>query len=73
VAATLTSTEIAALQNAATNGTPSTVVNLSGWSTDSRNALTSALSKLNMYVDQIDANRIAINSPLLLLLVNQTV
>lgn len=71
--AILTATEIAALQNAAVNGTPSTVISTSGMSTDQRNALTSAFSKLNMYVDQIDANRIAVNSPLLLLLVNQTV
>lgn len=69
----LTTTEISALQSAAASGTPSTVVNLSGMTTDQRNALTSAFSKLGFYVDQIDANRIAVNSPLFQLLVNQTV
>jgi hypothetical protein len=70
---TLTSTEVAALQNAATSGTPSTVVNTSGMSTEMRNALTSGCSKLGLYVDQIDASRISISSPLFQLLVNQTV
>jgi len=69
----LTSTEVSALQNAAAVGTPATIVNLSGMSTDMRNALTSGCSKLGLYVDQIDASRIAISSPLFQLLVNQTV
>ncbi|AVP41450.1 hypothetical protein SEA_WENTWORTH_11 [Streptomyces phage Wentworth] len=71
--ATLTATEGAALQSAAVNGTPSTVVNLSGMSTEQRNSLNSACSKLGIYVDQIDASRIAVSSVLFQLLVNQTV
>lgn len=70
---TLTETEIAVLQTIAVSGTPSTVVNTSGMSTAQRNALTSACSKLGFYVDQIDASRISIASPLLQLLISQTV
>lgn len=71
--ATLTTAEVVALQNAALNGSPCTMVNTQGLSTPQKSDLSTALTKMGMSSYNIDAYNIVVVSPLLQLLVNQTV
>ncbi len=71
--AVLTETEVVALQDAALNGTPCTMVNTEGMSTQQKDALTRSLTKIGAPSYSIDAYNIVVVSPLFQSILNQTV